>query len=255
MKEDFGTEGRGGYYDSYGVIRDVIQNHLLQARAPACPWACTADLFALHICSAHAYPQPQYPDEQSREEMQSSYCSAVGRSIVFSMMGLVTLLPLCFPSVQFLQRRAVCLQILALICMERPVTMHPDDIRDEKTKVIRAMRTITDDKDVVVGQYTAANGKPGYTGRRGRAERLQHGDLCGGAPVVRQRALGGCADGHQSGCAAAAISKSLRWTQRYPKQRTTFCSVHQPYALTVAVWRLCRQPKCELVHRALCNLL
>ena len=79
------------------------------------------------------------------------------------MMGFVTLMPLWrFPTVQLSQYRVACLQILALICMERPVTMHPDDIRDEKTKVIRAMRTITEDKDVVVGQYTAANGKPGY---------------------------------------------------------------------------------------------
>jgi glucose-6-phosphate 1-dehydrogenase len=30
LKESFGVEGRGGYYDSYGVIRDVVQNHLLQ---------------------------------------------------------------------------------------------------------------------------------------------------------------------------------------------------------------------------------
>jgi len=29
-QEDIGTEGRGGYFDSYGIIRDVIQNHLLQ---------------------------------------------------------------------------------------------------------------------------------------------------------------------------------------------------------------------------------
>uniref|UniRef100_A0A7S4K5Z5 glucose-6-phosphate dehydrogenase (NADP(+)) n=1 Tax=Odontella aurita TaxID=265563 RepID=A0A7S4K5Z5_9STRA len=29
-KEDFGTEGRGGYFDRYGIVRDVIQNHLLQ---------------------------------------------------------------------------------------------------------------------------------------------------------------------------------------------------------------------------------
>ena len=32
FSEDFGTEGRGGYFDEYGIIRDVIQNHLLQAR-------------------------------------------------------------------------------------------------------------------------------------------------------------------------------------------------------------------------------
>ncbi|KAI9251610.1 glucose-6-phosphate dehydrogenase [Sporodiniella umbellata] len=30
LKESFGCEGRGGYFDEYGVIRDVIQNHLLQ---------------------------------------------------------------------------------------------------------------------------------------------------------------------------------------------------------------------------------
>ncbi|KAF8072377.1 G6PD2 [Scenedesmus sp. PABB004] len=30
FSEDFGTEGRGGYFDRYGIIRDVIQNHLLQ---------------------------------------------------------------------------------------------------------------------------------------------------------------------------------------------------------------------------------
>ncbi|KAI4388763.1 hypothetical protein MLD38_001066 [Melastoma candidum] len=30
FREDFGTEGRGGYFDEYGIIRDIIQNHLLQ---------------------------------------------------------------------------------------------------------------------------------------------------------------------------------------------------------------------------------
>ena len=32
FKEDFGTEGRGGYFDEFGIIRDVMQNHLMQAR-------------------------------------------------------------------------------------------------------------------------------------------------------------------------------------------------------------------------------
>lgn len=81
MKEAFGTEGRGGYFDKFGIIRDVIQNHLLQ--------------------------------------------------------------------------------ILSMLIMERPVSMHPDDIRDEKTKAIRSMRVLKTE-DVVVGQYTAGNGKPGY---------------------------------------------------------------------------------------------
>jgi len=29
-RENIGVEGRGGYFDNYGIIRDVIQNHLLQ---------------------------------------------------------------------------------------------------------------------------------------------------------------------------------------------------------------------------------
>eukprot|EP00948_MAST-09A_sp_MAST-9A-sp1_P000183 g183.t1 len=30
FKEPFGTQGRGGYFDNYGIIRDVMQNHLMQ---------------------------------------------------------------------------------------------------------------------------------------------------------------------------------------------------------------------------------
>lgn len=30
FKEPFGTGGRGGYFDEFGIIRDVMQNHLLQ---------------------------------------------------------------------------------------------------------------------------------------------------------------------------------------------------------------------------------
>ena len=33
MAESFGVEGRGGFYDSVGAIRDVVQNHLLQVIA------------------------------------------------------------------------------------------------------------------------------------------------------------------------------------------------------------------------------
>jgi hypothetical protein len=31
FKENIGTEGRGGYFDEFGIIRDLLQNHLLQA--------------------------------------------------------------------------------------------------------------------------------------------------------------------------------------------------------------------------------
>ena len=34
FKEDLGTGGRGGYFDGFGIIRDIMQNHLLQARPP-----------------------------------------------------------------------------------------------------------------------------------------------------------------------------------------------------------------------------
>lgn len=30
FKEPFGTDGRGGYFDQFGIIRDILQNHLLQ---------------------------------------------------------------------------------------------------------------------------------------------------------------------------------------------------------------------------------
>jgi len=30
FKEDIGTQGRGGYFDNFGIIRDIIQNHLIQ---------------------------------------------------------------------------------------------------------------------------------------------------------------------------------------------------------------------------------
>eukprot|EP00956_Cyclotella_meneghiniana_P030192 scaffold75346_cov62-Cyclotella_meneghiniana.AAC.2 len=36
FKEPFGTEGRGGYFDQYGIIRDIIQNHLLQTMCLLC---------------------------------------------------------------------------------------------------------------------------------------------------------------------------------------------------------------------------
>ena len=33
FKEPFVTQGRGGYFDDFGIIRDVMQNHLLQVSA------------------------------------------------------------------------------------------------------------------------------------------------------------------------------------------------------------------------------
>ncbi|CAL4968409.1 unnamed protein product [Urochloa decumbens] len=72
FKEDFGTEGRGGYFDQYGIIRDIIQNHLLQ--------------------------------------------------------------------------------VFCLVAMEKPVSLKPEHIRDEKVKVLQSVEPINHE-EVVIGQY------------------------------------------------------------------------------------------------------
>ncbi|KAL3314858.1 glucose-6-phosphate 1-dehydrogenase [Cichlidogyrus casuarinus] len=72
FKEPFGTQGRGGYFDSSGIIRDIIQNHLMQ--------------------------------------------------------------------------------ILSLIAMEKPLSKDAADIRSEKIKVLRSIKT-PELSDVVLGQY------------------------------------------------------------------------------------------------------
>jgi glucose-6-phosphate 1-dehydrogenase len=80
MAEDFGVEGRGGFYDGVGAIRDVVQNHLLQ--------------------------------------------------------------------------------VVALLAMEPPVDAEPDSLRDEKVKVLKAMRP-ADPARLVRGQYEGYRGEPG----------------------------------------------------------------------------------------------
>jgi glucose-6-phosphate 1-dehydrogenase len=80
MAETFGVEGRGGFYDGVGAIRDVIQNHLLQ--------------------------------------------------------------------------------VVALLAMEPPVDAEPDSLRDEKVKVLKAMRP-ADPARLVRGQYEGYHGEPG----------------------------------------------------------------------------------------------
>lgn len=62
------------------------------------------------------------------------------------------------------------LQMLTMIAMEPPSRLYPEDIRDEKVKVLRSLRPFTSDEEVsnnvVRGQYTEGEyrGKqlPGY---------------------------------------------------------------------------------------------
>jgi len=49
-KEDLDVEGRGGYFDGFGIIRDVMQNHLLQILSLVAMEPC-ARLDAGHICN------------------------------------------------------------------------------------------------------------------------------------------------------------------------------------------------------------
>ncbi|XP_019453031.1 PREDICTED: glucose-6-phosphate 1-dehydrogenase, cytoplasmic isoform-like isoform X2 [Lupinus angustifolius] len=79
FREDFGTDGRGGYFDQYGIIRDIIQNHLLQ--------------------------------------------------------------------------------VFCLVAMEKPVSLKPEHIRDEKVKVLQSVLPIKDD-EVVLGQYEGYRDDP-----------------------------------------------------------------------------------------------
>ncbi|KAH8414124.1 hypothetical protein KR222_007752, partial [Zaprionus bogoriensis] len=95
FKEPIGTQGRGGYFDQYGIIRDVMQNHLVQ--------------------------------------------------------------------------------ILTLVAMEKPVSCLPNDIRDEKVKVLKSIRPLKLE-DMVLGQYvgnpagTTEDQRTGYLDDPGVAE-------------------------------------------------------------------------------------
>jgi hypothetical protein len=52
-------------------------------------------------------------------------------------------------------------KVLALVAMEQPVSCHPDDIRDEKCRVLRCIAPVKQG-DCILGQYVAGRGQPGY---------------------------------------------------------------------------------------------
>ena len=66
FKEDFGTEGRGGYFDEFGIIRDVMQNHLMQARS----WLQAALDASIPVKSC-AYPSTSHHCDQCSSVWQS----------------------------------------------------------------------------------------------------------------------------------------------------------------------------------------
>lgn len=52
-------------------------------------------------------------------------------------------------------------QVLALLAMEKPVSMSADDIRDEKTKLLRCVKVV-EPEDCVLGQYVGNDSMKGY---------------------------------------------------------------------------------------------
>nr|XP_020473019.1 glucose-6-phosphate 1-dehydrogenase-like isoform X2 [Monopterus albus] len=82
FKEPFGTQGRGGYFDDFGIIRDIMQNHLQQ--------------------------------------------------------------------------------MLCLVAMEKPASTSPDDLRDEKVKVLKCIAPVGV-SDVVLGQYVGDPAGEGHS--------------------------------------------------------------------------------------------
>lgn len=53
------------------------------------------------------------------------------------------------------------MQVMALLAMEKPVSLHPDDIRDEKLRILRNVPPVVP-AGTVLGQYVSTNDEPGY---------------------------------------------------------------------------------------------
>lgn len=52
-------------------------------------------------------------------------------------------------------------QILAFVAMEKPASLHPDDIRDEKLKLLRCVQPV-EKEECILGQYLGGSKEPGY---------------------------------------------------------------------------------------------
>ena len=52
FKEPFGTDGRGGYFDEFGIIRDVMQNHLCQVGGRQDWHSCSSPFQTWQQCPA-----------------------------------------------------------------------------------------------------------------------------------------------------------------------------------------------------------
>jgi glucose-6-phosphate 1-dehydrogenase len=74
-KEDLSVEGRGGYFNDYGIIRDVMQNHLLQIMSIVAMEPCTK-LDAGHICNEKVKVVRQIPTLSLDDLVVGQYTAA-----------------------------------------------------------------------------------------------------------------------------------------------------------------------------------
>ena len=74
-KEDLGVEGRGGYFDHYGIIRDVMQNHLVEILALTAMEPCTK-MDAGHICNEKIKVLRQIQPLQPEDIVVGQYAAA-----------------------------------------------------------------------------------------------------------------------------------------------------------------------------------
>ena len=59
-KEDIDTEGRGGYFDEFGIVRDIMQNHLLQLFMFRCAKASPCLSISSRLSANHCLaPRPR----------------------------------------------------------------------------------------------------------------------------------------------------------------------------------------------------
>ncbi|CAI5974624.1 unnamed protein product [Closterium sp. NIES-65] len=135
------------------IIRDIIQNHLMQVRRPSCP--------------LHRMPFSPAAPFSTREANFGA--SSISLPLLPYDTNSSCPLPPLFPLVLCLvaMEKPVSVlpedirdeKVLCLVAMEKPVSVQPEDIRDEKVKVLRAIQPIRED-EVVLGQYDGYTDDP-----------------------------------------------------------------------------------------------
>ncbi|MFS7954264.1 putative glucose-6-phosphate dehydrogenase (NADP(+)) [Helianthus anomalus] len=133
FKEDFGTEGRGGYFDEYGYFLSLLKRFILK--------------FVQLIGTAYS---------------ESKYCKVTLTFTInfndYPCSYRFTYFCLFVRIIRDILQNHL-LQVLCLVAMERPVSLKPEHIRDEKLKVLQSVIPIKDE-EVVLGQYEGYTDDP-----------------------------------------------------------------------------------------------